>query len=119
MATKKTTTKKSAHANHVTYERHMSVAIPKIMRNLTADEIGKVTWSTGKENVKLFHSVLKDAMDTYGDPVYWKNSFYAIFPMDKDGRDATQVVVAAIEWFHGTQAKTTQYGVYSTGYACD
>lgn len=120
MKTKSTKAQKVASGPFHTDSKRMSMAIPQVMRNLTAKEIVKVAWSTGRKEVSFFQQVMRNAMETYQDPTYWKNPFYAIEPLDRDGRDASQVLIAAIEWFHGAEAHLTDAGViHSYGYACD
>jgi hypothetical protein len=114
---------------HTTEAKRTTASIPRHLRNAAAIDIVAYMqehWMTQtKQNDKQNKAIpvgktaqMLFSCKEFFDPAHWKNPFYARFPQDADGRDATEWVKAAVIWWHGAHAYTTFIGVGSYGYAC-
>jgi hypothetical protein len=117
-------------ARHTTEAARTETRIPRHMSGKTAHDIVKYchrNWNrqtrvikgTGRiEMTGMALQMLEGASKAFFSPEHWKDPFYARFPQDSEGRDATEWAAAAAIWYHGAEPARTFVGVMSHGYAC-
>lgn len=115
---------------HETTAVKIAARIPRHLRGASAKQIVQYCiehWKTqtrfdpdtGKTTpTGLATKMLFATADALFDPNDWKAPFYARFPQDAGGRDATEWAKAAAIWYHGSKPYKTYAGVGSPGYAC-